>query len=317
MKYIKNISFKHVALGALMGVMSLSFSASSYATGLKENSLITGANITLGDVFYDLPSNSDKVLGTAPRPGKEITLNARTLLRVAIAMDLDWRPSSNSDRITLRRSATIVSEDIIIDTLKEEMTNKGVSGLYELHIPAEKAEMILPPSEAPQIEVRDLDVNREKNHFSATIVSPSIENPKYTSYITGSIERMALVPVLRSPMRAGGVIGVRDIEMISIPQRTLKHNTIVSADSVIGTTPRRLVGAGQPILDSQVEAPQIIERGEFITMTFIQGPLQLTARGKALEHGAKGDIIRIVNTSTNKTLEGTVTADKEVTVRTF
>ena len=44
--------------------------------------------------------------------------------------------------------------------------------------------------------------------------------------------------------------------------------------------------------------------------------IQLTAKGRALDNGSKGETIRIVNKSSNKIVEGTVTAPQTVSVET-
>ena len=79
------------ALALALGLY-LYFGGAAKAVDLRQNATIEGSVITLGDIFYNLPGNGDKVLGPAPRPGADMVLNARTLLRVAMALDLPWRP---------------------------------------------------------------------------------------------------------------------------------------------------------------------------------------------------------------------------------
>jgi len=43
--------------------------------------------------------------------------------------------------------------------------------------------------------------------------------------------------------------------------------------------------------------------------------MTLTAKGKALQDGALGDMVRVANTDSNKSLQGVVTAHREVTIR--
>ena len=52
-------------------------------------------------------------------------------------------------------------------------------------------------------------------------------------------------------------------------------------------------------------------------MIFNHGPLKLTAEGKALQNGAEGDTIRVVNTASNKTLQALITNTNEVVIKTF
>ena len=82
-------------------------------------------------------------------------------------------------------------------------------------------------------------------------------------------------------------------------------------------TPRRVIFEDKPIKIEDIEAPRIVKRGENVTMVFKEGPLVLTAQGKALEFGAKGDAIRVTNLTSSRTVEAIVTGEKEVSVSVF
>jgi flagella basal body P-ring formation protein FlgA len=304
-----------MVFAALGGMIALSQAAS--AVSLKQNSIVSGNTITLGDVFHGLSEGGDKVLGIAPQPGQEMTLNARTLLRIAVAMDLPWRPASSADQITLTRAASIVDRDMIENALRAEVEKQGVSGKYNIVLPDVSAKMVLAPDIAPAVEIADFNMKPETGWFEATAYAPSAANPIQKIKINGTVQKMVSVPVLREPMRAGLIIGARDIDYIDIKESDVRHDMILKAENLIGMTPRRLVTSGKPLNTVDIESPQIIARGDVITMMFKSGPMTLTASGKALQNGAKGETIRVVNNTSNKTIEGIVTASKEVTVESF
>ncbi len=304
-----------MVLAAMTGMIALSQTAR--AVSLKESSVVTGNTITLGDVFHGLPEGGDKVLGIAPQPGHEMTLNARTLLRIAVALNLPWRPASSADQIVLTRAASIVDRGMIEDALHAEIEKQGVTGKYNVILPDLSAKMVLSPDIAPTVEIGGFNMKPDTGWFEATAYAPSAANPVKTMKINGTIQKMTAIPVLRQPMQAGLVIGARDIDYIDIKESDVRHDMIMNAEDIIGQTPRRLVNSGRPLNKLDLESPQIVARGDVITMTFKSGPMLLTASGKAMQNGAKGDLIRVVNTTSNKTIEGIVTASKEVTVESF
>ncbi len=53
-----------------------------------------------------------------------------------------------------------------------------------------------------------------------------------------------------------------------------------------------------------------------VTMTLETGQMQLTAQGRALDNGAAGDVVRIMNTSSNQVIEGVVQGLRTVSVGT-
>jgi flagella basal body P-ring formation protein FlgA len=70
------------------GSFAMSLAKESFAANLRNIAVIEESVIRAGDVFEGLQYKADTILGPAPQPGKDIVLNARTLLRIAVALDL-------------------------------------------------------------------------------------------------------------------------------------------------------------------------------------------------------------------------------------
>lgn len=292
---------------------------SAAAINLKTNSVITDNTIKLSDIFLGLPERSeDRVLGPAPRPGQEMVLNARTLLRIATAMDLSWRPQHSGEYVVLSRSASIVDYDAIEDVLKSEIEQQaGMNGEYQIAFSGSLSEIILPPEQPASVDVQSISLRDGNTHFDAVLVAPSKEVPLQTMRVSGALHRMVEVPVLRETMRTGTVIGKRDIDYVSMREHELQHNMVINASELIGMTPRRMIVQGKPMKLNDLEAPQIVERGDHVVITFNHAGMSLTAQGKALESGAKGDPVRVANVASSRTVEAVVTAEREVTVQEF
>lgn len=283
---------------------------------LKRESIVEGDSIVLGDLFTGLTGNADYVLGPAPQPGQDMTLDARTLMRVAISLDLPWRPATSADTVTLRRAATTVGEDVVTGAIEDSLREQGVTGRFEVGYQSATApRFVLPGKHPANVEVSDMKVDPQKGLFHAVLSSPSAGNPVLRQSVSGSIRRIVEVPVLKSTLRNGDVIGAHDIQWIDMYGRDLQSDYILSEDSLIGRTPRRMAMAGKPLRDIDVESPRIVQRGEEITIVYAQGGMTLTAKGKASQDGAKGEIVRVVNVNSNRAVDGTVTGEREVTVQ--
>lgn len=287
------------------------------AISLKETGVIESDTIRLGDIFTGLERDADKVLGAAPRPGQDMVLNSRTLIRIATALDLPWRPATSADQIVLRRAATIIDGSMIKDALKNEISARGMPGKFEIVLPEGEQQILLPQDAEQSLEIASLDMQPGKDKFEAVIVAPSKSNPIKEMRISGTMQRLVEVPVLQSALQNGDVIGQQDIGFIDAQAETIAQGTVLKAEDLIGMTPRRILHAGQPIKASDVAHPRMVERGKNVTMVFSQQGLTLTAQGKALENGSKGDVIRVVNAASSKTIEATVTNAGEVTVQSF
>jgi flagella basal body P-ring formation protein FlgA len=66
------------------------------------------------------------------------------------------------------------------------------------------------------------------------------------------------------------------------------------------------------LLNRDFTAPILVRRGAIVTIRLETPNMSLTARGKALENGSAGDVIRVVNLQSNKTIQVEVTAENDV-----
>jgi flagella basal body P-ring formation protein FlgA len=274
--------------------------------------------VTVCSIFEGIEGEkADRVLGPAPSPGKDMTLNARTLMRVAIALDLPWRPTSSAEYITLQRSATIIRADDVRRDLVEALADMGVDGNFDVTTDQPLHDIILPASEPGQIEIGNLNFDSSKNQFQAVIYAPSRSNAQKRMKVSGGLDKLVKVPVLRETLYAGTIIGQRDITFKDMRERTVSSSTIRDANALIGMTPRNTITHGNLISRTDVEQPEIVSRGALVTMIVEHGGMQLSAQGKALENGAAGDIIRVSNSTSSKTIQGRVTGKNEITVESF
>ena len=279
------------------------------AASIKDISLIRGDVITVGDVFGENANRADYVLGPAPLPGKDMVLNSRTLMRIARAMDINWRPSSIEDSVTLRRLAVLIDSDQIENAIAQELRNEGVYGDFRVSFYDEAPQIILPEGASRDLVLRNLNFNAAEKRFSVTV-----ETQDRSKTVHGEIRHQVNVPVLRSTMQYGDIISRSDLDWIMINENRIQHNFVLNDDDLIGMTPRRVGYSGKPIQKTELVAPQIIDRGERVTLIVKNGSMILTAQGKAMQSGAKGDIVRAVNINSSRNVQGVVTGTNEITI---
>ncbi len=303
-----------------IGLVILSFASifitnTSQAASLKPVSVINSDSIKLGDIFDNVGKNADYVVGAAPQPGTDMTLNARTLFRIASALDLKWRPTNSSDQVIIRRDATVVSYDKIETSLRNSLKDKGVHGRFDLTLNSGKPSIVLPNDIGENVEVSSIKYDRTRDYFNATLVAPSAENPIKKVNVTGVINRLTMVPVLMSNLQAGDIISEADINMVEISQKDIQHNMITKKENMIGLTPRRAAYAGKYLPQGSLIKPQLVKRGESVSITFREGPLVLSAKGKALSSGAIGDRVRVSNANSSRIVDAEITGSNQVVVR--
>lgn len=317
LRYWNQTSLTHRAIVMSLALIVMSAgiligTKAAYAATLKSVSIVEGETLKLGDIFDGVERNKNYVIGAAPQPGQDMTLNARTLYRIASSLDVNWRPLTSSDQVVVRREAVVVSYNKIENTLRKALKNKGVTGNFNLTLNSGKPTIVLPNDLPETAEISAIDFDVQKDYFRATIAAPSADNPVQKIQVSGMVERMVSVPVLRSNMQNGDIINVNDITLIEVPQSSIQHNIVMDANDLVGLTPRRMAYAGKYIIDGSLGRPILVKRGDKVSVTYQEGPLILTAKGKALQSGSKGDLIRVTNINSSRTVDGVVTGDHQV-----
>lgn len=284
------------------------------AASIRPEAVITDDYIRLGDVF-DGVKNADYVLGPAPQPGKDMILNARTLYKIASALDVDWQPASPTEQVILRREAVIVPQAELSRALEDALRETGVKESFTLEYSSALNDITLPADTDATVEVSALKFDARSDMFRATLSAPSVKNPVKRVDVTGRIERLVSVPVLKNSLKNGDVIGAMDIDYIDMPRHRVAVDTVLEEKDLVNLTPRRLIPSGRAVQRNELEHPRMVDRGDAITLVFANGPMTLTIKGKSLQVGAMGDMIRVSNLESNKMLQGTVTGHREVTIR--
>ncbi|MBL1147969.1 MAG: flagellar basal body P-ring formation protein FlgA [Pseudomonadota bacterium] len=274
---------------------------------------LAGDVLTLGDVFQDVKNNAGHVLAPAPAPGKTIILTAADLQRIADAFHISWQPDSSYTRLIVRRDAAPVSPAKISEALKKKLASIVGGSSYEIDLDKRFGEIYINGTTAPEISVTNMDVSPAGGRFAANL---SLTTPQLTKNvnITGMAHRVLDVPVLNRRLRNGDVIEASDIEFIRMRADNVAESAILDPEKLIGQTPRRVLDAMETVLPDNIAAPLAVKKGEYVTLFLTQGGLHLTARGKALENGAAGDVVRVVNTASSRIIEGEVVGAQSVRI---
>ncbi len=121
--------------------------------------------------------------------------------------------------------------------------------------------------------------------------------------MSGRAEQVVDVPVLGRAIAVGTIIAATDIDWVQMPTSRVNAQVLMDPQALIGMAARRPLRADTPLRAFDIEAPVLIERGEIVNLIFRSGPLTLSARARALENGAEGQLIRFVNLQSNRTVE--------------
>jgi flagella basal body P-ring formation protein FlgA len=84
---------------------------------------------------------------------------------------------------------------------------------------------------------------------------------------------------------------------------------------VIGQEARVALYAGRPVLVGDIGPPAVIARNQIVPLRYNANGINIGTEGRALERGAVGDRIRVMNLGSRATLFGQVLSDGTIEVR--
>jgi flagella basal body P-ring formation protein FlgA len=85
--------------------------------------------------------------------------------------------------------------------------------------------------------------------------------------------------------------------------------------AVVGLEVKRRIYADRALTDRDVGPRNAVKANTPVTVLFKAGALVLELQGRALESGALGDEVRVLNTDSSRTVRGVVTGDGMVELR--
>ncbi len=297
------------ALSALAGGIMPTLAAS-----LKPIVIIEGETVRVGDIFDDAGQHADIVVINAPAPGRRLTLDSNWLAEAARIYKVAWRPLSRADRVVIERASKAMTSSEILGALRRELVRDGMPPQSVIDLNNRNIELNIPVELPASIDVRNLNYDLTTGRFSAMVVGGGDQAGSQRMMVQGRTFPASPVPVLRRAIGSGEIIRKEDFEVVYRREDQLPRDIITDTSRLIGTTPRSRLRAGEPVRESETRAPTMVTRNSPVVIRLQSGAMTLTAQGRALDEGARGDVIRVMNMQSNKTVEATVAGPDVVTI---
>lgn len=106
------------------------------------------------------------------------------------------------------------------------------------------------------------------------------------------------------------VVGVGDFR----PAKAVIPGAITDPADAEGMEARVTIYEGRPIRAGDLIPPALVERNEIVRLRFSSGTLLIATEGRALDRGALGDRVRVMNLSSRSVVTGSVAGIGDVIV---
>jgi flagella basal body P-ring formation protein FlgA len=296
-------------------LMAFGASAEAAAPRLKESIAVSSEIVRIGDLVDNAGAMADIPVFRAPDLGQT---GAVAVSRIAEAL----RPyemtgvdtGGLAEVVVTRLSRSITGKDIAERIARAVAGQYGYGAAQNLAVVLDRYINVLhvESSVTADLSVYRMNVEPRTGRFDITFELPgSVATRRMSLRFTGSITETMETATLARAIRPGEVIKASDVVMERKPRAEI-GNDGVGAEQAVGLAARNALRAGQVLHSGELTKPNVVQRNETVTMTYDLPGIALSVRGKALEAGAIGDVISVLNIQSNRTIQATVTGPGRV-----
>jgi flagella basal body P-ring formation protein FlgA len=270
--------------------------------------------VTLGDLFAGAVPGGERPVVEAPAPGESYRLDANWLAQLAATFNLPWRPSSSFDEVRVTRAGRRIEPGVVRQAIEAALADRGLAGDIGIDIDGGIPVLAVSVGGDPTIAIESLAYEPASGRFTAALVAPAFGRPETTRTVSGRAYALADIPVLSHRMTPGDTITDADLAWITMPADRIAATVVIDAEDLIGKTPRRPIRQETPIRVTDLATAVAVIKGSLIMIALQTPNMQLSVQGRALQNGAIGETVRVMNTTSNRTVEAVVISPTEVAV---
>jgi len=177
------------------------------------------------------------------------------------------------------------------------------------------AEMRLDASNSGALQPVATRYDARSGRFDIAFEINNDNNPAPTKLrFTGTAIETVEVAVLTRDIDRADLLKSSDVSLERRPKAEVPGEA-ASRERTVGMQLRRPMRAGTPIRVADIVKPDFVSRDQSVTVIYQVPGIHLTTRGKAIESGAEGDTVSVLNLQTKRTLTGVVTGRGQITVQ--
>ncbi len=169
------------------------------------------------------------------------------------------------------------------------------------------------PNAAGELQVLSVAYDPRSTRFDVTLGLPSsAELRKQNTHYIGTAIATVDALTVDHPIERGQIIKASDVTVLRRPR--VDSNVVTDTNLVVGMQARHPLLPSQPLNTADLMKPEIVQRGDSVTIVYEVPGVTLTLRGQAQEAGALGDTVSVLNIESKRVVSGVVTAPDRINV---
>jgi flagellar basal body P-ring formation protein FlgA len=290
----------------------------SSTPALKRAATISSDLVRIGDLVDNAGASARVPIFRAPDLGQTGTVSATRVVEAVRAHGFPIVETGGITEVAVTRASRVVSVKDIEQRIASALA--GQSGLGEAKnitvvIERDARPLQLEPSASGELTPTRVYYDPRSTRFDITfeLAGSAAARRAALRYVGTAVEMLDAVTLMR-PLNRGDIVKPSDLVLERRPRAELRGDAVSAIADAAGLAARRPLRAGEPLRAADLMKADIVQRNETVTIVYQVPGLTLTMRGKALESGAEGDTVNVLNIQSKRTVQGTVSGPGRVTM---
>jgi flagella basal body P-ring formation protein FlgA len=288
------------------------------APTLRANVNVTSDVVRVGDLIDNAGSAALIPVYRSPDLGTTGALPVAHVLGVLRAKQVIGVMTGDIKEVQVTRLARTLANKDLENAVASSLERRfGLGDAANITVTFDRgiADMRLDASNTGALQPVATRYDARSSRFDIAFEIANDNNPAPTKLrFTGTAIETVEVAVLTRDIDRVDLLKSSDVALERRPKAEVTGEA-ASRERTVGMQLRRPMRAGTPIRVADIVKPDFVSRDQSVTVIYQVPGVYLTTRGKAIESGAEGDTVSVINLQTKRTLTGTVTGRGQVTVQ--
>jgi flagella basal body P-ring formation protein FlgA len=299
---------------AVLGVLAIPAMARADGLHLRGDVTARGDVLTLADLIEGAPSTlAARPLFRSPALGATGTIQTRRIVEAATALGLTGLETGGRLQIAVQRAARRLGPPEIEAALKHGLeTGYGLDPrTVAVRFDGDGPTLLAPVDLEGQATALDLSYDPRSRRVAGLV---SLGERQASLRVSGVVIEMREVAVLSRALNRGEPVREGDLALERRPRDAVAADAQASASAILGEVAQHALSAGTVLRVSDTAPPELVARGENVTIVYETPSISLQMRGIANESGRIGAVVNVVNVTSKKVLQTTVIGPGRVSV---
>lgn len=285
---------------------------------LKPAATVMGDIVRIGDLVENAGAVAGVPIFRAPDLGQTGSVPVASVLEAVRGQHLLGLDTRGLSAIAVTHAARAITAKDIEGRILSSLAGKyGLPDATNLAIVFDNdvRTMEVEATATDELTVIHLNFDQRTARFDAALDLPgSAIARRLPLRFTGVVSETFAAIVPTHEIAQGQLLKASDLGTERRPKVALTATTLTSLEQAQGLAAKHALQAGQVLRQADVAKPELVARGDTVTIVFQVPGIVLSVVGKANEAGALGDVINVINVQSKHTIQATVIGPDRVSV---